>query len=87
MKNDTTGKARIDFLKQKEREIRAALASEQMKLAKRHKRETEKLESVIGAAVLKTATVSPQFKLMIVQTALSDVDDKTRRFLVQKGWL
>ena len=88
MENHTNGNPRIDFLKQKEREIREALAAEQMKVAKRQKRETEKLESIIGSAVLKAASLSPEFRLMISQIALGNVtDDKARRFLSQKGWL
>jgi hypothetical protein len=84
MKNHT---ARIDFLKQREREIREALAAEQMKLAKRRQRDTERLERILGAAVLRTAELSPEFKLMIAQTALCNVDDKARRMLIENGWL
>jgi hypothetical protein len=78
--------SRIDLLKQRERDIRAALAAEQMKLAKRRQRDTERLERILGAAVLKAATVSPQFKAMIAQTALREVDSKIREFLTARGW-
>jgi hypothetical protein len=86
MKNNPT--ARIDLLKQKERDIRAALAAEQMRLTKRQQRDTERLERILGGAVLKAAALSPDFKLMISQTALCNVaDDKARRFLAEKGWV
>jgi hypothetical protein len=77
---------RIEYLRQKERDIRAALAQEHMKLAKRRKREGEKEQSAIGAAVVAAAAVFPDFKAMIAQTALGDVDDKTREFLKARGW-
>jgi hypothetical protein len=81
-------KDRIEFLRAKERDIRAALAAEQLKLAKRQHRETVKLETLLGSAVHKAGALSPEFKLMIAQTALVNVtDDKARRFLTEKGWL
>lgn len=90
MDNETgvNGNSRIEFLKQKEREIRAALAAEMVKKAKREKRETDKLDAVLGAAVRKTGAESPDFRRMIAQTALINItDDKARRLLAGKGWL
>ena len=79
---------RIELLKKREAATRAALAAERMKLVKREKREIEKLESLIGEAVVKAAALSPEFKLMITQTALCNVtDDKARRFLAGHQWL
>jgi len=84
----TDSKLRIEFLKQKERDFRAARVAEQVKLAKRQHRETVKLEALLGSAVHKAGALSPEFKLMIAQTALVNVtDDKARRFLTEKGWL
>jgi hypothetical protein len=80
--------SRIEFLKQKERDIRAALAAEMMKRARREKRETEKLQSLIGGAVLKSCTQSPEFRRVVLEKALSNVTDETaRRFLKERGWL
>ena len=79
---------RIEFLKQKDRDIRAALAAEQMKLAKRRQRDAKRRWLLLGDAVDKTAALSPEFKLMIVQTALVNITDaKARRFLAEQGWL
>ena len=79
---------RIEFLKQKERDIRAALAAEQMKLAKRRQRDAKRSWMLLGEAIDKTAALSAEFKLMIVQTALVNVtDEKARRFLAEQGWL
>jgi hypothetical protein len=86
--NGTQGPSRIEFLKQKERAIRAALSAEMVKRARREQRETEKLQSLIGGAVLKACARSPEFRLMIAQKALCNVTDETvRRFLADRGWL
>jgi hypothetical protein len=81
------GNGRIEFLKQKDREIRAALAAELVKKAKREKRETDKLDAVLGAAVRKTGAESADYRRMIAQTALCNLDEKTRAWLAGKGWL
>jgi hypothetical protein len=79
---------RIEFLKQKERDIRSALAAEQMKLTKRNMRETRRLESIIGAVILKSTAVSPGLATMLRQTLESGcTSDSERHFLKAKGWL
>jgi hypothetical protein len=78
--------ARIELLRAREKQIREAMAAEQMKIAKRQRREAEKEQSILGGAVVKAAAVFPQFKAMVAQTALRDVDDKTREFLTARGW-
>jgi hypothetical protein len=86
--NGTKRNDRIEFLKQKDRDIRAALAAEMVKRARREQRETEKLQSLIGGAVLKVGSESEEFRLMIARTALCNVtDEKARRFLAERGWL
>jgi hypothetical protein len=89
--NGTNGNARagrVEFLKQKLDADRAALAAEMVKRAKRQQRENEKLQAVIGGAVLKACAQSPEFKLMICQTALCNItDDAARKFLTGRGWL
>jgi hypothetical protein len=78
---------RIEFLKQKERDIRAALAVEQVKLVRRQKLLAEKEQSLIGMAVVKAAALSPEFKLAVAQVALVGItDEKQRRFLAERGW-
>jgi hypothetical protein len=79
---------RIEFLKQKERSIREALAQEQMKVAKRQKRETQRLESIIGSVLLKAASGSPGLAIMIKQTLASGcTSESERNFLKVNGWL
>ena len=88
MNNGAKGNGRIEFLKQKERDIRAALAAEMVKRSRREQREMEKLQSLIGGAVLKAGIESEEFRLMIARTALCNVtEEKARRFLADRGWL
>jgi hypothetical protein len=80
-------KSRIEFLKEKLDQDRAALACEMAKRAKRQRRENEKLQAVIGAAVLKACQSSADFQTMISQTALANVtDEKSRRLLSERGF-
>jgi hypothetical protein len=53
MGNGNKGNDRIEFLKQKERDIRAALAVEMDKRARCEKREAERLQFLIGGAALQ----------------------------------
>ncbi len=80
---------RIEFLKQKERDIRAQLAAEQMKLRRREDKENTRLFRIVGAALVNHAAQSPDgFGLMLRQVLDSAVTDvKERRFLADKGWL
>jgi hypothetical protein len=83
----SAGEARIEALKQRERDIQAALAVERVNLAKREKRETDKEQSIIGAAVLKAITLSPEFKASVERAALIHItDEKQRCFLASRGW-
>lgn len=90
MKNRLNGGAnlsRIDFLRQKEREIRAALAAEVEKRAKRERRDTQKLDAILGQAVREAGSESADFRKMIAQTALGKItDEKQRGFLAARGW-
>jgi hypothetical protein len=81
------GKARLESLLAKEKQLHQALAAERVKLAKREKREAEKEEALIGAAVIKAAALSREFKLAVAQVALVKVtDEKHRAFLRSRAW-
>jgi hypothetical protein len=88
MKNETAnGKARLESLLAKEKQLHQALAAERLKVAKREKREAEKEEALIGAAVVKASALSPEFKLAVGQVALLNItDEKHRAFLRGRGW-
>jgi len=99
MANGNDGQSRIEFLKQKEREIRAALAIEQVKRAKREKRETQNLESLMGRAalrrldVLKDPVGGEPKEAEALTSSLKDalrtatLTERERKLLRAKGWL
>ena len=67
--------------------IRARMAALREQRRKRELQVVEKERSIIGAAVVKAAAVSPEFKLAVAQVALVNVsDEKQRRFLADRGW-
>jgi hypothetical protein len=80
-------KSRIEFLREKLEADRAALAAEMVKKARRDKRDTRKLDLLLGGAVRTAGAQSPDFRLMIAQTALVNVNGKERQFLAARGWL
>jgi hypothetical protein len=86
MDNGNGRAGRIEFLKQKLEADRAALAKEMLARARREKRETDKLDALLGGAVRKTGAESADFRRMIAQTALGHLDEKTRLWLARKGW-
>jgi len=88
MENGTNGNGRIAALKEKEKQIRAAIAAETVKRKRREFKEFERLKSVIGGALLATAAEDPAFavhlKERLQKAAL--VESETN-FLRSKGWL
>jgi len=87
-KNGTINSGRIEALREKERQIRAAIAAETVKRKKREFREFERLKNIIGGALLANAVEDAVFsghlkeRLQKAVTAESD-----RSFLRGKGWL
>jgi hypothetical protein len=78
----------IERLKEKERQIRAAIAAETVKRKKREWKEYERLKGLIGGALLATAADDQTFALHLkerLQKAAIVESDKS--FLRSKGWL
>jgi len=88
--NDGNGNrnGRIELLRKREAEIRAAIAAETVKRKRREFKELERLKNVIGGALLATAAEDPAFavhlKERLQKAAL--VESETN-FLRSKGWL
>jgi hypothetical protein len=83
----TKTNSRLELLRAREKQIREALAVEQTRLAKRQQRDAAKEEALIGAAVVRAATQSSQFKEAVMQVALTQIaDEKQRAFLASRGW-
>jgi len=88
--NDSNGNrnGRIELLRKREAEIRAAIAAETVKRKRREFKELERLKNVIGGALLATAAEDPAFavhlKERLQKAAL--VESETN-FLRSKGWV
>lgn len=89
LRNENTNSgSKLDALLKRAGQLDSLIAAEKLKQQKHEKRETEKLDRLLGGAVRKTGAGSSDFRLMIAQTALSAVvDEKERRLLREKGWL
>jgi hypothetical protein len=82
-------RTRIDALKEREREIRAQIAAEQMRLARRKEKDNAKLFSIVGEALVQTAAQNPEGLGVMLRQVLSAAvtDDRERQFLAARGWL
>ena len=102
MKNGANSNGRIEALKERERKLRLAIANEHEKQEKRERRETAKLQSLIGIAVLRrlyplkddNIPVTPQeaeaLNLMLkdmLQTTSSAMSESDRKLLRAKRLL
>jgi hypothetical protein len=88
--NGTNGNRRIALLKQKEREIRAKLAAEQVKQQKAKAKELKRDFADIGETLCKYAWQTPAFELTLKQmlaAASAVTDEPTRKRLSGRGWL
>jgi hypothetical protein len=86
--NGNTGGGRIEALKEREREIRARIAAEQVRMARRKQKVNAKLFALVGETLTQYAAQSPDFQLMlkqVLQTAVTD--ERSREFLKGQGWL
>lgn len=86
--NGISAAGRIAALKEKERQIRAAIAAETVKRKKREFREFERLKTVIGGALLanaaEDATFAGHLKDRLQKAAMVESD---KNFLRSKGWV
>ena len=86
--NGTNGNGRIEALKEREKQIRAAIAAETVKRKKREFRELERLKNVIGGALLASAAEDPTFALHLKERLQkAAVVESEQNFLRSKGWL
>jgi len=88
MENGTNGNGRIAALKEKEKQIRAAIAAETVKRKRREFKEFERLKSVIGGALLATAAEDPAFAVHLKERLQkAAIVEGEKNFLRSKGWL
>jgi hypothetical protein len=85
---NNNGNGRIEALKERERQIRAAIAAETVKRKKREFKEFERLKNIIGGALLSAAAEDTSFaghlRERLAKCALVESD---KNFLRSKAWL
>ena len=88
MTDSTNGNGRIEALRERERQIRAAIAKETVKRKKREFREFERLKNIIGGALLASAAEDTAFAQHLKERlAKCAVVESENNFLRAKGWL
>jgi hypothetical protein len=86
--NENGGNGRIEFLKRKLEEDRAALAEAVAKQAKHKLRDDAKLHAIVGEVLVREAEKYPDFRKKLLLVLAENVkDEKTRRWLAARGWL
>lgn len=87
-KTNGTNSGRIAALKERERQIRAAIAAETVKRKKREWKEYERLKGVIGGALLATAADDQVFALHLKERLQkAAIVESDQNFLRSKGWM
>jgi hypothetical protein len=85
---NNNGKGRIEALRERERQIRAAIAAETVKRKKREFKEFERLKNIIGGALLASAAEDTAFAHHLRERlAKCAVVEGEKTFLRAKGWL
>jgi hypothetical protein len=89
--NDTANglvTGRIEALREKEKQIRAAIAAETVKRKKHEFKEFERLKNIIGGALLASAAEDAAFAQHLRERlGKCAVVDSEKSFLRAKGWL
>jgi len=88
MKNEANGNGRIELLRKREAQIRAAIAAETVRRKKREWKEYERLKNIVGGALLAMAAEDPTFASHLrerLQKAV--VVEGEKNLLRSKGWI
>jgi hypothetical protein len=80
--------SRLAVLHEREKELRAQIASEQTRLARRRERDDARLYFIAVRALIENGEKSPEFRLMLSQVLNTSVtDERARRLLAARGWI
>lgn len=83
-----TDDAKLEALRKREAEIKAKIADAEARRRKREEKETERLKTLIGAAVLADSEKNPETKTAVLAAVQRCIEaPKERDFLKAKGWL
>jgi hypothetical protein len=81
--NDKNG-ARLDGLRAREKELRAKIAAEQIRMARRKEKDDAKIFSIVGAALVRENNV--EFIKTLLQSA-EGLSDSDKKLLRARGWM
>jgi hypothetical protein len=85
---NNNGKGRIEALRERERQIREAIAKETVKRKKREFRDFERLKKIIGGALLGAAETDAAFAGHLKdRLGKCQLPESESGFLRSKGWL
>lgn len=81
--------SKLDALRSREASLKAAIATEKVRQQKRDEKDTARLFSIIGAALVQNAAKHPDFELMLkgVLRTATTFNDSEKNFLKARGWL
>jgi hypothetical protein len=80
---------KLEHLRKKEAEIKAALAAEKVKQWQKTQRDQARLFSIVGQALVENCAKQPESVGVMVRQILaaSDLRESDRAFLTGKGWV
>ena len=79
-------KDRIELLRERERDLRAQITAEQIRLAKKRQKEDARVYSLVGRMLLEHAANSPDLHLFLKKTLGTLVlDERSRALLASRG--
>lgn len=86
---NNNGSNKLEALRKKEAELKAAIAAEQVKQQKRNQRENARLFSIVGQALVENAAKNPEGLGLMVKQVLraAELRESDRAFLSGKGWI
>ncbi len=81
--------SRIDALRKREAALRDAIAQEKVRQQKHDEKDTARLHSIIGEALVKNAAQIPDFELLLkgVLARTTTLSEAQTKLLKARGWL
>jgi hypothetical protein len=82
----TNGNARLDALRKREADIKAAIAEEKVRQQKRAEKDHARLASIIGECLLADMKVDPKLALLLEESLKRNASPRDAEFLRHMGW-
>jgi hypothetical protein len=78
--------SRIEALRRREKTLKAAIATEQLRLQKRREKAQARLVSIVGSCLLSDLEANPQLAILLQESLKRCVDPRDIEFLRAHGW-